>query len=96
MSSEETKKEAKAGCLMEILFLLVALLINVLVFGIAVFQFINWNIETSTALTVGIVLSVIYAIVVYASPSLRKNSYIRWLGFLAVADAAWWIYLLIG
>lgn len=79
-----------------LIMFLIIIAINLLVIGIAVFEFIELDMDTPIALTVGIVLSVIYAIVVFAIPYLRsmKNS-CRWWAWLAIGDAIWWGYLLI-
>jgi uncharacterized BrkB/YihY/UPF0761 family membrane protein len=79
-----------------LLMLLILIAINLLVIGIAVFEFFETDIDTPVALTVGIVLSLIYAIVVFVIPYLRsmKNT-CRWWAWLAIGDAIWWGYLLI-
>ena len=50
--------------------------------------------DTPVALTMGIVLSLIYAIVVFLIPYLRKMSTVKWFAICALGDAAWWAYLL--
>ena len=79
-----------------LMMFLILIAINLLVIGIAVFEFFEFNIDTPVALTIGIVLSLIYAAVVFIIPYLRsmKNS-CRWWAWCAIGDAIWWAYLLI-
>lgn len=79
-----------------LLMLIILLAINLLVIGIAIFEFISIDMDTPIALIVGIVLSLIYAAVVYLIPYLRsmKNT-CRWWAWCAIGDAIWWGYLLI-
>ncbi len=53
--------------------------------------------DSSVALyAMGIGLSLVFALVTFLVPYLRKKgSMTRWCGWLAFCDAAWWIYLLI-
>ena len=68
--------------------------ITVFVLGVSVFEFITSDMDTPVALTLGIVLSLIYAIIVFIIPYLRKIGTVKWFAFLALGDAAWWAYLL--
>lgn len=103
-NTENTKKDSSGKTigkgalkfLVGLIMFLILLAINLLVLGIAVFEFIESDMDTPIALTIGIVLSLVYAIVVYAIPYLRsmKNT-CRWWAWLAIGDAIWWGYLLI-
>lgn len=68
--------------------------ITFFVMAVAFFEFLNLNMGTPLALTIGIVLSVIYAIVVFVIPYLRKMRTVKWFAICALVDAAWWAYLL--
>jgi hypothetical protein len=68
--------------------------ITLFVMGVAVFEFLDSNMETPVALTMGVVLSLIYAIIVFVIPYLRNISSVKWFAFCALGDAAWWAYLL--
>lgn len=98
MSKEEkTKKEASGFSkviTILIMFILLAA-ITIFVFGVAVLEVLNLNIETPIALVSGIILSVVYAIIVYAIPYLKGIGLVKWFAICALFDAAWWIYLLV-
>jgi hypothetical protein len=99
MSSDESlgKKAASgfAKFLVALVMFIILVAITVFVLGVAVFEFINSNIATPKALITGIVLSVIYAVIVFVVPYLRKIDSVKWFAFCALGDAAWWAYLLI-
>jgi len=79
-----------------LLMFIILIGITLFVVGVAIAEFINSDMDTPVALTLGIILSVIYAIVVFAVPYLRKmKNSCRWFAILALGDAAWWAYLLI-
>lgn len=69
---------------------LVAIAINVMVVLVALGTF-----DGDTALIIGIVASIIFALLIYIVPYLRNMKGVRWLAWLAVCDAAYWIYTLI-
>lgn len=69
--------------------------ITFVVLGVAVFEFIHLDMEAKGALTIGIVLSIIYALLVFIIPYFRKSPTVRWFAYCALGDAIWWIYLLI-
>ena len=98
MSNKETLgKQAASGLLRFIVGLIMFLIlagITFLVMGAAVFEFIHMNMKTPAALTLGIVASLIYALIVYLIPYLRKIGTVRWFAYCALMDAAWWAYLL--
>jgi len=102
MSSKKEESTGKAIAkgtgkfFVALLMLIILLAINLFVIGIAVVEFIEFDMDTPMALTVGIVLSLIYAAVIFIIPYLRhmKNT-CRWWAWLAIGDAIWWGYLLI-
>jgi len=77
-----------------LLMFIILVAITLFVMGVAVFEFINSNMETPVALRLGICLSVIYAIIVFVIPYLRKMNSVKWFAICALGDAAWWAYLL--
>lgn len=99
MSTNDTiAQKASKGIikfLVALLMFIILVAISLFVMGVAVFEFLDSNIDTPVALTLGVILSVLYAIVVYIIPYLRKISSVRWFAFCALGDAAWWIYLLV-
>lgn len=78
-----------------LLMFIILLAITLFVMGAAVFEFFNSNIETPVALTAGIVLSIIYAVIVFVIPYLRNINTIKWFAIGAIGDAAWWTYILL-
>ena len=56
-----------------------------------------FNIEGSKEFyTFGIGISIIFALITFLIPYLRKKgSTTRWCGILAICDALWWAYLMI-
>lgn len=98
MSSNDTiTQKASKGFtkfLVGLLMFIILVAISLFVMGVAIFEFLDSNIDTPVALTLGIILSVIYAIIVYIIPYLRKIGSVRWFALCALGDAAWWIYLL--
>jgi len=78
-----------------LLMFLILIAITLFVLGVAVLEFLNFNMGTPTALGLGIGLSVIYAVIVFAIPYLRKMSTVKWFAICALGDAAWWAYLLL-
>lgn len=77
-----------------LLMFIILVAITLFVMGVAVFEFLDSDMDTPVALTTGIVLSVIYAIVVFVIPYLRKMGTVKWFAICALGDAAWWAYLL--
>ncbi|HAB89935.1 MAG TPA: hypothetical protein DCF84_05305 [Bacteroidetes bacterium] len=98
MSDSIGKKAAKGlgNFALGIVMFLVLVLIMFMVMGLAVLDFLSWDLNATTALLFGIVASLAYAAAVFFVPVLRKNSAIRWFGICAVGDALWWAYLLMG
>ena len=99
MSSEESLGKKAAGgfarFLVALVMFIVLVAITIFVLGVAVFEFIDSNIKTPKALITGIVLSLLYAIIIFVVPYLRKIDSVKWFAFCALGDAAWWAYLLI-
>ena len=83
------KKEKKAGCLTEFIFYLLAVVIGLASFALVLGGAFT---ENSGLTLLGIGLSVVFALLVFIIPYLRRNGYIRWLAWLALGDAAWWAY----
>ena len=98
MSSDESlgKKTAKGigKFFVGLLMFIILVAITLLVLGMAVFEFIETDMDTPVALGIGIGLSVLYAIIVFAIPYIRKIGIVKWWAILALGDAAWWAYLL--
>jgi len=69
---------------------LVAIAINALVVLVTIG---TW--DDIIALIIGIATSVVFALLIFIIPFLRKMKSVRWLAWLALGDAAWWIYLLV-
>lgn len=90
-NKENTKRP---GFLAGLIMFIILVLIDIVVIGVSIADFIHLDLEANTALIIGIVLSVIYALVVFLT-KLRKNSTIKYFGWLAVANVIWWGYLLI-
>ncbi len=76
----------KAGWFLELVFLLLAVAIDVF----TVITGFNKGLET--ALYVCLALCVVYFIIVMCSGRLRRNSYIKWLAWIGLIDAAYWMY----
>ena len=87
----EKKDKKAAGCLSEIFFYLLAVVVALVSLGLVLFGAFTG--QTGPAV-LGIVLSVIFAILVFLIPYYRRNVYIRWLAWLALGDAAWWTYVM--
>lgn len=79
------------GFLMTVLYIITAFV----VFGVAVFDFLDMDFSASTALISGIVVSALYAILILGIPYFRRSSYMRYLMYLAAGDAIWWMYCLV-
>ena len=62
--------------------------------GVSVFEFINSDMDTPVALGLGIALSLVYAIIIFIIPYLRKIGSVKWFAYIAIGDAIWWAYLL--
>ena len=86
---EEKKEKKSAGCLSEIIFYLLAVVVALISIALVVFGAISGNQGLEI---LGIGLSVIFALLVFMIPYFRRNGYIRWLAWLALGDAAWWTY----
>ena len=82
-------EKKKAGCFTEFVFILLSAVVGVISIVLVVFGAISGNAGLEL---VGIAISVIFAILVFMIPYLRRNSFIRWLAWLSLADAAWWTY----
>ena len=91
------KKAAKGlgNFFVGMLMFIVLLAITLFVMGVAVFEFLDSNMDTPVALTIGIVLSLIYAIIVFVIPYFRAMGTVKWFAICALGDAAWWAYLLL-
>ena len=85
----EKKGKKAAGCLSEFIFFLLAVVVGLISIALVVFGAISGNQGLEV---LGIGLSVIFALLVFIIPYFRRNGYIRWLAWLALGDAAWWIY----
>ena len=77
-----------------LLMFIILVAITLFVLGAAVFEFIESDMDTPVALGLGIGLSVVYAIIVFVIPYLRKIGTVKWFAICALGDAAWWAYLL--
>lgn len=88
----ETKRKKSAGCLTEFIFYLLAVAVGVISIALVVFGAISGKRGLEF---LGIGLSVIFALLVFLIPYYRRNSYIKWLAFAALGDAAWWTYTMI-
>lgn len=77
-----------------ILMFIILVAITIFVMGAAVFELINSSMDTPVALGLGIALSVIYAIVIFTIPYLRKIGTVKWFAICAIGDAVCWAYLL--
>ncbi len=73
---------------------LIILIINAFVIGVAIVEALNLKMKTPVALTLGIVLSLAYALIIYIIPYLRRIKSVNWFAYCALGDAAWWAYLL--
>ena len=89
--SEKTEKKA-AGCLSEFIFFLLAVAVGLVSIALVVYGAFTGNKGLES---LGIGLSVVFALFVFLVPYFRRNSYIRWLAWLALGDAAWWTYTMI-
>lgn len=69
---------------------LIAIAINVMVVLVAIG---TW--DGDAALIIGIAASIIFALLIFIIPFLRHMKSVKWLAWLALGDAAWWIYLLV-
>ncbi len=87
----EPKEKKAAGCLSEFIFLLLAVVVGLISIALVVFGAITGNKGVEL---LGIGLSVVFALLVFIIPYFRRNGYIRWLAWAALADAAWWAYLM--
>ena len=83
------KKEKKAGCLTEFIFYLLAVVVGLVSIALVIMGAISGKAGIEI---LGIGLSVVFALLVFIIPYLRRNGYIRWLAWLALGDAAWWAY----
>ncbi len=78
--------------LINLIMFLVLLAYNIVFIFFVIKEIMAGNYAISNALIFGIFVSIIYAILCFFVKPLR-NSWTIWWGFLALADAAWWIYL---
>lgn len=69
---------------------LIAIAINVMV---ALVAFGTWN--DVAALFIGVVASIIFALLIFIIPFLRHMKSVKWLAWLALGDAVYWICLLV-
>lgn len=69
---------------------LVAIAINLMVVLVAI-----GTLDPEVAMIVGIIASVVFALLIFIIPFLRHMSAVKWLAWLALGDAAWWIYLIV-
>ena len=95
VSLNEKKSNGVVKFFVGFFMLLIAIAINVLVIGMGIFEFINSDMDTPVTLAIGVALSVVYALIIFVIPYLRRMGFVKSLAFLALGDAAWWIYLLI-
>lgn len=86
--SEKNEKKA-AGCFSEFLFFLLAVAVGLISIALVVFGALSGNKGLEF---LGIGLSIVFALLVFIIPYFRRNSYIRWLAWMALGDAAWWTY----
>ena len=89
MEEQKTNEKGKAGCFTEIIFYLLAVVVGLASFALVLGGVFSGN---DGPAILGIALSVVFALLVFLIPFLRRNSYIRWLAFAALGDAAWWAY----
>lgn len=94
MKNTDSENTKRPGFWAALIMFILLVLIDIVVIGVSIADFIDLDIESNTALIIGIILSVVYALVVFLS-RLRKNSTIKWFGWLAIANVLWWGYLLI-
>ena len=90
-------QKIKAGCtamLVKMLMALVAVAIDAAVIAVGVCE-IGSFMEPTTAMILGIVLNIIYAIVIFSSKYLRKMFYLKLLAIGGLIAAGWWVYVLI-
>jgi len=78
-----------------LLMFIILIAITVFVMGVAVLEFINFDMDTPMALGLGVGLSLIYAVIIYAIPYLRNMSSVKWFAICALGGALWWAYLLL-
>lgn len=78
-----------AGCLSELFFNFLAIVVWLVSIALVVYGALTRN---SGIAIIGIGLSIAFALLVFIIPYFRRNGYIRWLAWLALGDAAWWIY----
>ena len=88
----DNKEKKSAGCLVEFLFYLIALFVGLISIGLVVMGALS---AKGPIAFLGIGLSVVFAIVVFCVPYLRRNSYIKWLAWLALGDAIWWAFMIV-
>lgn len=84
----QNKKKA-AGCLSEFVFYLLAVAVGLVSIALVVIGAFSGQVGIEF---LGIGLSVLFALFVFAIPFFRRNGYIRWLAWAALGDAAWWTY----
>lgn len=88
----EKKEKKAAGCLSEFIFYLLAVIVGLASIALVVYGAISG----SKGLEIlGIVLSILFALLIFMIPYFRRNGYIRWLAWISLGDAAWWIYTMI-
>lgn len=85
----EKKEKKAAGCLSEMVFYLLAVAVCLVSIALVVYGAMSGNQGVEL---LGIGLSVVFALLVFIIPYFRRNGYIRWLAWAALADAAWWAY----
>lgn len=69
---------------------LVAIAINLLVFLVTF-----GTLDVDFAMLLGAGVSIVFALIIFIVPFLRKMKSVKWLAWVALGDAAWWIYNII-
>lgn len=92
MKEQKTNEKGKAGSFFEFIFYLLAVVVALASFALV----LGGALSGKGPLAIfGIVLSVVFALLVFIIPFFRRNAYIRWLALAALGDAAWWAYTMI-
>ncbi|MGM9633592.1 MAG: hypothetical protein ACI3YA_04095 [Alloprevotella sp.] len=79
------KEKGKAGCFTEFIFHLLAVVVALASFALVIGGYFTDNMSLTL---IGIGLSVVFALLIFIIPFLRRNAYIRWLAFAGLGDAA--------
>lgn len=101
MSNQEKKKslggKVASGCMSSLLYNLMALVymaFNAAVILIGVLE-IGSFMKPTLALSLGIALSIIFALVIFRTKLFRKVFLLKLLAICTLIDAGWWTYMLI-